>query len=63
MTYVIKTCPTCGKKYHVHMDGKIKGACEHVRIGRISGKKVFLASVDTNELDEMIADEHKKSKK
>lgn len=61
--YVIKTCPTCGKKYHVHKDGRIKDACKHIRIGRLRGKKVFLATVDTDELDEMIADEHRKSKK
>ena len=55
MSYVIKTCATCGKKYHVHSNGKIKGACEHIKIGRIKGKKTYVATADVNELDKMIA--------
>lgn len=63
MSYVIKRCEICGKKYNVHKSGKIKGACEHIRTGRLHGRKVFLTTVDTKELDEMIKEEHKKSKK
>ena len=62
MTYVVKFCPTCGQEYHVHSNGKIKGACKHIRISKIHGKKTFLATVDTNELDKMIDEEHRKSK-
>lgn len=54
MSYVIKTCPTCSKKYHVHSNGKIKGACKHIKIGRIKGKRQAIATADTNELDAMI---------
>ena len=63
MSYVIKRCPICNKKYHVHKNGKVKGACEHVKIGRMRGKRVFLTTVDTKELDGMIKEEHEKSKK
>ena len=63
MSYVIKRCDICNKAYHIHKNGRVKGACEHIKIGRIHGKKVFLASVDTKELDKMIEEEHKKSKK
>jgi len=62
MSYVIKHCSECGKEYHIHKNGKVKGACKHIRIGRLHGKKVFLATVDTKELDVMIEEEHKKSK-
>lgn len=66
MPYVIKTCPTCGTKYHVHLNqkGKIKkitGACEHVRTSRISRSTVH--TVDIDELDKMIDEEYKKSEK
>jgi hypothetical protein len=53
-SYVIKRCPTCNKSYHEHANGKIKGACEHIRVSRIAGKKQSVATVDTAELDEMI---------
>lgn len=53
-SYVIKVCPTCGKKYHEHENGKIKGACEHIKVSRIAGKKQSVAVVDTGELDKMI---------
>jgi len=62
MSYIIKHCSICGKEYHIHKSGKVKGACEHIRMGRIRGKKTFLATVDTKELDELIEEEHKKSK-
>ena len=63
MVYVIKKCPVCGKKYNVHKNGKITGGCEHVKMGRIRGKKEVLFTADTNELDEMILKEYDKSKK
>jgi len=62
MSYIIRRCSICNKEYHVHKDGKVKGACKHIKIGRLRGKKVFLSSVDTKELDSMIEEEHKKSK-
>ena len=63
MSYVIKYCDVCGKEYHIHKNGKVKNACKHIRIGRMRGKKTFLATVDTDELDGMIKEERKKSKK
>lgn len=55
MPYIIKKCPTCGKKYHEHINGKIKGACEHIKVGRIRGKKQpILAVENTTELDKMM---------
>lgn len=54
MSYVIKRCSVCDKEYHIHSNGKTTGACEHIKVGRIKGKRTVVETADVNELDEMI---------
>jgi hypothetical protein len=32
----------------------VVGACDHIKISKISGKRQFIPAVDTKELDKMI---------
>ncbi len=63
MPYIVKHCNICGKEYHVHKNGKVKGACKHIKIGRLKGRKTYVATVDTNELDALIKKEEVKKEK
>jgi len=62
MSYIIKRCEICGKKYHVHDNGRIAGACKHVNTSKGRGRKLFNATMaDTLELDKLIKEERKRS--
>ena len=57
MPYIIKYCTECGKEYHIHENGKIKGACEHIRINGTKGRKAFRGIIaNSQELDNMFAE-------
>ena len=57
MPYIVKHCPECNKEYHIHENGKIKGACVHIRINTMKGRKAFKGIIaDAKEMDKMLAD-------
>jgi len=58
MPYIIKYCPECGKEYHIHENGKIKGACEHIRLNNVKGRKTFKGVIaNADELDRLLAED------
>ena len=64
MSYIIRHCEKCGKEYHVHDNGSIKGACKHVSIDESRGRKLFRATMaDTVELDKMLEEEQVRSRR
>ena len=57
MSYIVKHCPECGKEYHIHKNGKIKGACKHIRIDTMKGRKTFKGVVaNSQEMDRLLAE-------
>lgn len=64
MSYIIKRCVKCGKKYNVHDNGRITGACKHIDTSRSRGRKVFKANMaNTLELDKMINEEREMARR
>ncbi|GAH83047.1 unnamed protein product, partial [marine sediment metagenome] len=50
-----KYCTECGKEYHLHKNGKVKGACEHIVISEMKGRHTFKGIItDSQELDKML---------
>jgi len=57
MSYIVKYCEICGNEYHIHKNGKIKGACEHIRLSKAKGIKTFRGIIaDTKEMDSLLAE-------
>jgi len=55
MSYIVKYCTECGKEYHIHKNGKIKGACEHIILDTMKGRHVFKGIIaNSQELDKML---------
>jgi len=57
MSYIIKYCDVCGKEYHIHENGKIKGACKHIGLSGTKGRKAFNGIIaNSKEMDKMLAE-------
>ena len=57
MSYIIKHCPECGKEYHIHESGKIKGTCKHIGLSKAKGRKAFKGIIaDAQEMDMLLAE-------
>lgn len=64
MSYIIRHCEICGKEYHVHGNGTIKGACKHIDTSKKCGRKLFKATMaNTLELDKMLEEEQEKTRR
>ena len=57
MSYIVKYCTECGREYHIHQNGKIAGACDHIKLSTTKGRHTFRGILaDSKELDKMLAD-------